>query len=84
MGIESRLGPGNYRRIAKSAQLVPQHVSRVLKAQKGCSLEVAARIARAAGVSIDAMYAFIASHPHYRNRGRRTRAELTDNSGRAA
>lgn len=50
------LGPGNYRRIARVAHVAPQHVGRVLKAKRGMSFEMAGRIARAAGVSLDVLY----------------------------
>jgi transcriptional regulator with XRE-family HTH domain len=70
------LGEGNYRRISKKAGLSPQHVARVLKGMRGCSLHVAKSIADAAGVSLDALYLFIASQPKFSLEGRRTRASF--------
>ncbi len=69
------LGPGNYRRIARGARLTPQHVGRVLGGRRGTSLEVGARIAAAAGVTLDQLYAFIKATPSYHNHGRKTMAD---------
>lgn len=68
----SRLEPGNYRSIARGAGLTPQHVSRVLRGMKGTSLHVAARIAEAAGVTLDELHAFITAQPSLVVRPRQT------------
>lgn len=65
-------GDGNYLRIANKAVLSPGHVSRVLHGNKGASFHVAARIARAAGVTLDELYRYIINQPALRIRGRRT------------
>lgn len=75
MRSAERLTAGNYRRIARGAGLTPQHVARTLKGKRGASLHVAYRIAKAAGVSLDELYAFITSHPDIVVRGRRTRGD---------
>ena len=71
---ESLLGPGNYRRIARTAGVTPQHVARVLRGERGASLHVGARIAKAAGVTLDQMYEFISNSPTLEIKGRHTRA----------
>jgi transcriptional regulator with XRE-family HTH domain len=68
----SRLGPGNYRRIARIAGLTPAHVGRVLRGTRGASFHVGARIAVAAGVTLDQLYTYIAQSPELEVRGRRT------------
>lgn len=57
--LVKKLGPGNYRRIARHTGLTPQHVSRVLRGLRGCSLRVAAKIALAADVDLEELYRFI-------------------------
>ena len=64
------LGPGNYKQIARDAGLTYQHVSRVLRGMKTCSVDVAVLIAQSAGVTLDQLWAFIES-----NRVSRLRAE---------
>ena len=76
MKVERLLGPGNYRRIARKAKLSPQHVGRLLKGKRGASFHVAARVAQAAGVTLDALYAFITSQPELIIKGRRTVADI--------
>lgn len=71
----TELGPGNYRRIAKVAGLSSTHVSRALRGERGLSLVIAARIARAANVTLDELYTHISASPRHRPFGRRTRAE---------
>lgn len=68
-------GNGNYLRIADKAGVTPGHVSRVLRGSKGASLHVAARIARAAGVTLDELYAHILAQPTLRVQGRCTLAD---------
>lgn len=70
--VESRLGQGNYRRIAAVSGLTPQHVGRVLRGIRGASFHVAARIADAADVSLDELHRYIVGQPGLRIRGRRT------------
>ena len=53
------LGFGNYRRISRASNYVPQHVSRVLRGKTGASLDAAAAIAEAAGVTLDELWFFI-------------------------
>lgn len=57
--LVKKLGPGNYRQIARTTGLTPQHVSRVLRGIRGCSLRVAAKIAMAADVDLAELYHFI-------------------------
>jgi transcriptional regulator with XRE-family HTH domain len=57
------LGPGNYRRIARGAGLTHQHVSRVLRGQRGASLAAASRIADAAGVTLDDLRFYLEDLP---------------------
>lgn len=71
-----KLGPGNYRSIARGAGLTPQHVSRVLRGLKGVSFLVAARIARTAGVTLDEMYEYVSTSPEFTAKSRRTMAEI--------
>ena len=73
--VISLLQSGNYRRICGKAGLTPQHVARVLQGRKGASFHVAARIAKAAGVTLDEMHAFIAASPALEVKGRRTVAD---------
>lgn len=51
--ITTRLGPGNYRRIARRAGLSAFHTSRVLRGIRGCSFDIGCDIAEAAGVTVD-------------------------------
>ncbi len=51
--LDSILGSGNYRRIAKGVGVYPQHVSRFLKGRTGASWDVACRIADVAGVTMN-------------------------------
>ena len=57
--IIQRLGPGNYRRISRKSGFTPQHVSRVLRGVTGARLDAAAKIADAAGVSLDQLWRYI-------------------------
>lgn len=50
---DPRLAPGNYRRIARTIEMAPQHVSRFLRGKAGSKWETACAIADAAGVSMD-------------------------------
>lgn len=52
-----RLGMGNFGRIAKRTGFTKQHVSRVLRGLREPSFDVAAVIARAAGVTLDELHA---------------------------
>lgn len=70
-----KLGPGNYGGIARRAGISKQHVSRVLRGERNCSLPVGARIAAAARVSLDQLYKFtVKLETHVR--GRPTRKSL--------
>jgi hypothetical protein len=71
----SKLAPGNYRRICRGCEISPQHIARVVTGRKGASLHVAKRIAVAAGVSLDELYAYIVNSPALKVRGRRTVAD---------
>lgn len=51
-----RLGNGNYGRISRRTGLTKQHVSRVLRGLREPTLDVAALIAREAGVTLDELY----------------------------
>ena len=51
--LETSLGSGNYRRIARMTGIDTIHVSRVLRGLREPSFDVAAIIAEAAGVSLD-------------------------------
>lgn len=57
--VEKRLGPGNFRPIAKKARLTNGYVGRALKGLRGMSFHVAKRIADAAGVSLDELHAYL-------------------------
>lgn len=52
---------GNFRFIARQAGLTPGFVARALQGRRGMSLSTAARIAKAAHVSIDDLYAHVTS-----------------------
>jgi transcriptional regulator with XRE-family HTH domain len=74
----SKLAPGNYRRICRGCGISPQHIARVVTGRKGASLHVANRIAVAAGVTLDELYAFIVNSPALKVRGRRTVADVRE------
>jgi hypothetical protein len=73
--IAVRLGPGNYRRIALRAGLSNFHVSRVLRGSRGCSFDIACRIADAAGVTMDDLRRWVAPTASQR-RTRKTRMDI--------
>lgn len=52
-----RLSPGNFGRIAKRTGHTKQHISRVCRGLRVPSFDVAANIARAAGVTMDQLHA---------------------------
>lgn len=54
--ISRRLGPGNFGRLARRTNLDMRHVSRVCRGLREPSLDVAKRIADAAGVTLDEFY----------------------------
>lgn len=56
--LRNALGPGNYHAIARNAGMTPQHVSRILRRRHGTSLEIAAKVAKAAGVTLDDLYTY--------------------------
>ncbi len=74
--VAKLLGPGNYRRIARSAKLSPQHVARILRGLRGASFHVAARVAQSAGVTLDQLHAYIVAQPGLVIKGRKTRGEI--------
>ncbi len=53
------LDSGNYGRIARASGFSIPHISRVLTGKRGTPLKSAARIAAAAGVSLDELHAWI-------------------------
>jgi transcriptional regulator with XRE-family HTH domain len=57
--VARAIGPGNYHRLARATGYTPQHVSRVLRGKVGASFVAANRIANAAGVTLDELYAYI-------------------------
>lgn len=61
--VHPALSAGQYGLIARRAVLPRQHVGRILKGTRGTKLLVAARIANAAGVSLDRLYRFIMAQP---------------------
>lgn len=73
---KAALAAGRYRHIARRVGCAPQHVSRVIKGERGASLHVAARIAAAAGVSLDQLYRFICASPKLNIKGRATRRDM--------
>lgn len=74
--ISTALGRGNYRSIARRAGLSVQHVSRTLRGERGASFHVAARIAKAAGVTLDEMHRYIMASPSLNVQGRRTKGDI--------
>lgn len=74
--LHQKLGPGNFYRIARRSKTSQQHVSRVLRGMRGVSLRVAARLADAAGVTIDELWEYIQSRDSYQDRGRRTLGDM--------
>ncbi len=54
--LATRLGPGNFNRIARRSGVSKYHVSRVLRGLREPSFDVAADIALAAGVSLDELH----------------------------
>jgi hypothetical protein len=73
--VSKFLNTGNYRRISRATKFTPQHVGRVLKGTKGTTLDGAALIAVAAGVTIDELHAYVV---RARERGRREARERLD------
>lgn len=59
--VKSRLEIGNYHKIARKAQITPQHVSRVLRGKRAGSLSILERIADAADVTLSQLYTYIKS-----------------------
>jgi transcriptional regulator with XRE-family HTH domain len=57
--MRHKLGPGNYRRIGRLSGFSHQHISSALRGENGLSLDSAAMIARAAGVSLDNLHRYI-------------------------
>jgi transcriptional regulator with XRE-family HTH domain len=56
------LGPGNYHYLSRTTRLSRSHLTRVLRGKvgtEGVSLDAAARIADAAGVTLDELRAYI-------------------------
>lgn len=60
--ISKLLCAGNFRRISRLTGFTPQHVGRVLKGSNGATLESAAKIAKAAGVTLDELSEFVAKN----------------------
>ena len=59
--LKKKLGQGNFHAIARKADINPAHVSRVLRGLRGASMDTAGRIAKAADVTVDELYAYIAA-----------------------
>jgi transcriptional regulator with XRE-family HTH domain len=59
--LEERLGPGNYKPLARATGLSSSHVSRVLRGLANPTSDTLAMIAAAAGVDLGIMMTFIQS-----------------------
>ncbi len=59
--LEERLGPGNYKPLARATGLSPSHVSRVLRGLANPTSDTLALIATEAGVDLGIMMTFIRS-----------------------
>jgi transcriptional regulator with XRE-family HTH domain len=57
--LQARLGPGNYRALARASGVSRQHVSRVLRGKAVPSLPVASRLAKAAGITVSVLQTWI-------------------------
>lgn len=57
--IAQLLGPGNYSRIAEGCGLSRPFVGRVLRGERGASLESAVKIARSAGVRLEELNRYL-------------------------
>lgn len=72
---QKALADGQYHTIARKSGLSPQHVSRTIKGERGCSFHIAYRIAYAAGVTLDQLYYFIHQSSTLAVKHRATRKE---------
>ena len=59
--LDERLGPGNYKPLARATGLSPSHVSRVLRGLANPTSDTLAMIAHAAAVDIGILMTFIQS-----------------------
>jgi transcriptional regulator with XRE-family HTH domain len=59
--LEERLGPGNYKPLARATGLSPSHVSRVLRGLANPTSDTLAMIAEAAHVDLGILMTFIQS-----------------------
>lgn len=73
--VIARLSIGQYGKLARMSGMSKQHISRALNGYRGLSFHSAARLAMAADVSLDHLYAFILSQPRLTFCGRKTRGD---------